>query len=75
MSFLQQAPQLSVAEAERLARDLFGVTASASPLPSERDQNFVLTSGAVSGTVGLGTGGPGTDDGRLPTAAEIERRL
>jgi len=71
MSFLQQAPQLSVAEAERLARDLFGVTASASPLPSERDQNFVLTSGAVSGTVGLGTGGPGTDDGRLPTVRYV----
>jgi len=71
MSFLQQAPQLSVAEAERLARDLFGVTASASPLPSERDQNFVLTSGAASGTVGLGTGGPGTDDGRLPTVRYV----
>ena len=66
MPFLQQAPQLSVAEAERLARDLFGVTASASPLPSERDQNFMLTSGAVSGT-----GGPGTDDGRLPTVRYV----
>jgi Ser/Thr protein kinase RdoA (MazF antagonist) len=54
MSFLQQAPQLSVAEAERLARDVYGLAASASPLPSERDQNFLLESTA--GTGGLGTG-------------------
>jgi Ser/Thr protein kinase RdoA (MazF antagonist) len=54
MSFLQQAPQLSVAEAERLARDIYGLAASASPLPSERDQNFLLESTA--GTGGLGTG-------------------
>ncbi len=54
MSFLQQAPQLSVAEAERLARDVYGLAASASPLPSERDQNFLLES--TLGTGGLGTG-------------------
>ena len=54
MSFLQQAPQLSGAEAERLARDVYGLAASASPLPSERDQNFLLESTA--GTGGLGTG-------------------
>ena len=54
MSFLQQAPQLSVAEAERLARDVYGLAASASPLPSERDQNFLLESTAETG--GLRTG-------------------
>src|SRR5262245_15953263 len=54
MSFLQQAPQLSAAEAERLARDLYGLAASVSPLPSERDQNFLLTSAGDLGTGGLG---------------------
>jgi Ser/Thr protein kinase RdoA (MazF antagonist) len=57
MSFLQQAPQLAVAEAERLARDVYGLAASASPLPSERDQNFLLSS-----TGDVGTGALGTDD-------------
>src|SRR5262245_29440737 len=54
MSFLQQAPQLSTAEAERLAVDLYGLAASASPLPSERDQNFLLHSTGDLGTGGLG---------------------
>ena len=62
MSFLQQAPQLAVAEAERLARDVYGLAASASPLPSERDQNFLLSS-----TADLGTGALGTDDRGLRT--------
>ena len=43
MSLLQQAPRLTREEAERLARDLYGLEASAAPLPSERDQNFLLT--------------------------------
>jgi 4-aminobutyrate aminotransferase-like enzyme/Ser/Thr protein kinase RdoA (MazF antagonist) len=42
MSMLQQAPRLEAATAIALARDLYGVDASASPLPSERDQNFLL---------------------------------
>src|SRR5437899_1897496 len=76
MSLLQQAPRLSAAEAVRLARDLYGIEALASPLPSERDQNFLLTSVAASGTPGLGTrglgtGGLGTDDGRLTTARYV----
>jgi len=44
MSFLAQAPRLSTADAERLARDLYGLDAAATPLPSERDQNFLLVS-------------------------------
>jgi len=60
MTFLQQAPRLSVDDAVRLARDLYGLDASAAPLPSERDQNFLLTSSAVPGTRGLGTRGLGT---------------
>jgi 4-aminobutyrate aminotransferase-like enzyme/Ser/Thr protein kinase RdoA (MazF antagonist) len=35
-------PALSPAEAEAIARQRFGVTASARPLVSERDQNFAL---------------------------------
>jgi len=55
MSFFQQAPQLSIAEAERLAGDVYGLAASASPLPSERDQNFLLASAADLETGGRGT--------------------
>ena len=43
MSLLRQAPGFDAAAAERIARDLYGVDAVASPLPSERDQNFRLT--------------------------------
>jgi 4-aminobutyrate aminotransferase-like enzyme len=43
MSLLQQAPRFSSADAIRLARDHYGLGAEASPLPSERDQNFLLT--------------------------------
>ena len=44
---LQQAPRFALADAERLARDLYGLVTAAASLPSERDQNFVLT--AVAG--------------------------
>jgi 4-aminobutyrate aminotransferase-like enzyme/Ser/Thr protein kinase RdoA (MazF antagonist) len=40
---VQHAPQFGPVEAETLARRHFGVTAVADPLPSERDQNFRLT--------------------------------
>ena len=42
MSLLDQAPQLAAADAVRLARELYGLDARARPLPSERDQNFLL---------------------------------
>src|SRR5580692_8818055 len=44
MTLLANAPRLSLAVAEGLAHDLFGVTARAVELPSERDQNFRLPS-------------------------------
>ena len=44
MTLLSHAPQLTLHDAEQLARDLYGLTAAASPLPSERDQNFRLRS-------------------------------
>jgi 4-aminobutyrate aminotransferase-like enzyme/Ser/Thr protein kinase RdoA (MazF antagonist) len=42
---LASAPRLTTAMAEQLARELCGLTARATPLPSERDQNFGLVSG------------------------------
>jgi 4-aminobutyrate aminotransferase-like enzyme/Ser/Thr protein kinase RdoA (MazF antagonist) len=42
---LTHAPRFTLADAERLAAELYGLTAAASPLTSERDQNFLLTSG------------------------------
>ena len=43
---LLQAPRFAAAGAERLARDLYGADVSAARLPSERDQNFLLTTAA-----------------------------
>jgi 4-aminobutyrate aminotransferase-like enzyme/Ser/Thr protein kinase RdoA (MazF antagonist) len=37
---VRQAPKFTGADASRLARELFGVEGDATPLPSERDQNF-----------------------------------
>src|ERR1035438_2964408 len=42
MPRVDKAPRFSAAEAVRFARDLYGLDAIASPLPSERDQNFQL---------------------------------
>src|SRR2546427_7653244 len=46
MALLQQAPRLTVQAAADIARELYGLVASASPLPSERDQNFRIAAGA-----------------------------
>src|SRR4051812_37591707 len=46
MDVLQHAPMLSAADAADVAERLFGVVAEASPLPSERDQNFALRTAA-----------------------------
>jgi Ser/Thr protein kinase RdoA (MazF antagonist) len=43
MSLLQQPPQFDLGGAARVGRDLYGLDAAASTLPSERDQNFLLT--------------------------------
>jgi 4-aminobutyrate aminotransferase-like enzyme/Ser/Thr protein kinase RdoA (MazF antagonist) len=40
---VQHAPRFDGPSAEKLARDAFGVTGQATPLPSERDQNFRVT--------------------------------
>lgn len=38
-------PAFDVPDAERLAREYYGLRSLARPLPSERDQNFLLTAG------------------------------
>jgi 4-aminobutyrate aminotransferase-like enzyme/Ser/Thr protein kinase RdoA (MazF antagonist) len=42
MSLLGHTPRFSIAEATSLAEELYGLRAMATPLPSERDQNFLL---------------------------------
>src|SRR5436309_15246388 len=46
MALLQQAPRLTLEAAADVARELYGLVASASPLPSERDQNFLIAAAA-----------------------------
>ena len=41
-SIVKHAPRFSGRDAERVARELYGIDASAGQLPSERDQNFHL---------------------------------
>src|SRR6185295_12192772 len=40
---VQRAPRISEADATSIADELYGLKSSASALPSERDQNFLLT--------------------------------
>ncbi len=44
MQLLEHAPRFDVVTAASLAEKLYGIRASAAPLPSERDQNFLLSS-------------------------------
>jgi Ser/Thr protein kinase RdoA (MazF antagonist) len=43
---LNTTPQFAIADAVRVARDIYGLSAAVSALPSERDQNFALESAA-----------------------------
>jgi len=43
---LKHAPDFNVASAEAAAKELFGIRGQAQSLPSERDQNFLLTDSA-----------------------------
>ena len=45
MSLVQSAPRFTTAAARCFAQELYGITADATPLTSERDQNFLLTTG------------------------------
>ncbi|HEX6650436.1 MAG TPA: phosphotransferase [Pyrinomonadaceae bacterium] len=46
MHLLEYTPRFNVESAAAIADRYFGIRASASPLPSERDQNFLLTNSA-----------------------------
>jgi 4-aminobutyrate aminotransferase-like enzyme/Ser/Thr protein kinase RdoA (MazF antagonist) len=52
-------PSLRLAEAERIARDLYGLAVSVSALPGERDCNFRLRTADTPGAAALGAP-PGT---------------
>ncbi len=43
MSLLKHTPNFSETEAAKLAQETYGIAAEAKTLPSERDQNFLLT--------------------------------
>lgn len=43
MQLLNYKPQFTAETITQLAQELYGLTATAHPLPSERDQNFLLT--------------------------------
>jgi 4-aminobutyrate aminotransferase-like enzyme/Ser/Thr protein kinase RdoA (MazF antagonist) len=45
MSLLKHTPQFTEQDAVSIAKDLYGVRATAKPLPSERDQNFRMYAG------------------------------
>ena len=42
MSSVAHPPRLTAEEAETVAREVFNITGRATPLPSERDQNFLI---------------------------------
>src|SRR5882724_9081319 len=46
MGLLEHAPRFSREAGGSLAEKLYGIRATVFPLPSERDQNFLLTSGS-----------------------------
>ncbi|HJS23805.1 MAG TPA: phosphotransferase, partial [Pyrinomonadaceae bacterium] len=46
MRLLENTPRFEVEAAARIAAEHFGIDATARPLPSERDQNFLLTDSA-----------------------------
>jgi 4-aminobutyrate aminotransferase-like enzyme/Ser/Thr protein kinase RdoA (MazF antagonist) len=48
---LDNAPAFSVVDAADVARELYGIDATATPLPSERDQNFRMDPIGIPGTV------------------------
>ena len=48
----QIAPQFTQEDAARLAETLYGLTATARPLPSYADQNFLLDDGDIDSTGG-----------------------
>jgi 4-aminobutyrate aminotransferase-like enzyme/Ser/Thr protein kinase RdoA (MazF antagonist) len=54
---VSNAPRFSAADAVRIASEHFGVRAAAEPLPSERDQNFLLEWSGGSGVLKIANSG------------------
>ena len=72
MTTVSQAPRFDAAEAEELGRRLFGFSGVASPLPSERDQNFLLSSASGERRVlKIANPGEGAEDLDLQNAAML----
>ena len=71
---VKTAPRLTPADAVRIARDLYGLEGSACGLPSERDQNFVLTDTAGTRFV-LKLANAEEDEGVLDFQNQALRRL
>ena len=46
MSLLKHTPQFTEQDAVSIVKDLYGIQATAAPLPSERDQNFLMSAEA-----------------------------
>ena len=46
MRLLENTPRFTIEAAAKIAAESFGIRATARPLPSERDQNFLLTNSA-----------------------------
>lgn len=46
MRLLENTPRFNIEAAVKIAAESFGIQATAQPLPSERDQNFLLTNSA-----------------------------
>lgn len=46
MRLLENTPRFKIEAAVKIAAEFFGIQATARPLPSERDQNFLLTNSA-----------------------------
>src|SRR5215471_4893975 len=77
MDLLLRAPALTAAEAVDLARRVYGIDAAASPLPSERDQNFLLQTAVVNRFVlkiANSTEDPALLDAQNSALAHVARR-
>lgn len=58
-------PELSAADAARIAAEAFGLVAVATPLGSHQDRNFLLTVSAASADAGAGAGAHRAADARM----------
>jgi 4-aminobutyrate aminotransferase-like enzyme len=74
MPSLQAAPRFTSADAVRVTRELFGLDATATQLPSERDQNFRLDAVPPAGTSGDTSAGDAASTYVLKIANPVDGR-